>query len=681
MATNYTTKTASLRSTRIDTRQVAVNKKIEIGKVEKGADGMPTTGSAVDENYVSTETLFVKDTREGSETQGKRTDVMDILSTMKNGIDIGTDTSEAVEEVPGYAGEPAAPAYSGVSKLNFRGEYVTVVEDPDTHEITLWLNKSTAYPEFKSCKRANDSGYTADANASLSNVKTYTHDSDTFAITPGGTKNSAKVIVDGGSFGKCRYVLCSAASSSAANSALNSTNGQTFRVSSTQALFVRSVCEGVGEWIKIPMNVIAGKTYTIGTSYASATSNPFASGTAATKSNANGDLTVYYSTYPLTSAHAPNGRVPGTTEAQAYIQIDWDVLLTKDGGTASLEFAFDDAKLSAPTSSKITKIVDNRFFSEYTKPSIDSVTASYTSRVTNVTKVSGLEYNGTGSKVTAVVSGIKNTQVKCSNTTDARLKISAGGGTTQTFTISQLTCKEGTSTTHSNAEYSLGSVTLTTADEGTSNRGKCIVTATPVSVSDGTPKTFTLTGYWNNIPTSSATAENFGHETSAKSGYRMQNVTDSAGSYPNTTAVGSVKTVVAGTEYISAVCQYGSLVHPSKAAADGSGATPYAQLTGDAVFMRSFDAGKVGTVFTIKNVSGSSLTGAGVKVYWYDVKNSKWNLLSNGGTPGSDACSVTAGSITRNINTGGGEENATKVIIAIVMTKDAGSISPITFVR
>jgi hypothetical protein len=429
------------------------------------------------------------------------------------------------------------------------------------------------------------------------------------------------------------------------------------------------------------MNVVAGKTYTIGTNYSSATSNPFASGSAASKTNTLGDLTVYYSTFPLTSAHAPNGRVPGTTEAQAYIQIDWDALLTKDGGTASLEFAFDDNKLSAPASTNITKIVDNRFFSEYKKPTIDTVTASYTTRVPNATKVSGLEYNGTGSTVTAVVSGIKNTQFKCSNTTDERLKISAGGGATSTFKISQLTCKEGTSTTHSNAEYSLASVVLTTADEGASNRGKCNVTATPMSVSDGTSKTFTLTGYWNNIPTSSATEENFGHETSAKSGYRIQNVTDSAGSYPNATAVGSVKTVVAGTEYISAVCQYGNLVHPSKAAADGAGETPYAQLTGDAVFMRAFDANKVGTVFTIKNVSGSSLTSAGVKVYWYDVKNSKWNLLSNGGTPGSDACKVSSGSITRTINTGGGEENASKVIIAIVMTKDAGSISPIKFER
>jgi hypothetical protein len=65
MATNYTTKTAALKATtgtirQLDTRQVAVNKKIEIGAVAKDTDGMPTSGTAVDSEYVSTKNLFVE---------------------------------------------------------------------------------------------------------------------------------------------------------------------------------------------------------------------------------------------------------------------------------------------------------------------------------------------------------------------------------------------------------------------------------------------------------------------------------------------------------------------------------------------------------------------------------------------------------------------------------------------
>jgi hypothetical protein len=51
MATNYTTKTAALRATKADMRQVAVSKKIEIGSGE--------TATKITDDAVSAEDLLI----------------------------------------------------------------------------------------------------------------------------------------------------------------------------------------------------------------------------------------------------------------------------------------------------------------------------------------------------------------------------------------------------------------------------------------------------------------------------------------------------------------------------------------------------------------------------------------------------------------------------------------------
>lgn len=128
MATNYTTKTAALKATQIDGRQVAVSKKIEIGTGD--------TSTTVTDSKVSTEHLYVKDTRESSATYGQRTDVMDILSTMKNGIDIGT----AKDPIDNGVAEGSTNAWTDVSKMNFKGN-VTVLKDPVTGVLNFYFAK------------------------------------------------------------------------------------------------------------------------------------------------------------------------------------------------------------------------------------------------------------------------------------------------------------------------------------------------------------------------------------------------------------------------------------------------------------------------------------------------------------------------------------------------------------
>lgn len=679
MATNYTTKTASLRATRADMRQVAVNKKIEIGTVAKDENGLPTSGTAVDSTFVSTDKLYVTDTREGSDTQGKRTDVMDILDTMKNGIDIGTDTSEAPEDDPESGVTNAPAAYVGVSKLNFRGEYVTVVEDPVTHEITLWLNKSTAYPEYKACPRT--SGTDID---STSNVTTYTHDTDTFGITAGGQK-TAYLVSDGSNFGSSTWTF-----KSAANTAANTTDGLVFRVSSSQALFVRTVYEGTASaWQKVDFATKAGRTYAIATGYSTSKSTPF-SGSSYKTSSVNG-ITLKYSVHPLTSADAPSGRVPGTSECEMSLAVNWDTILTKDGGTASLQIAFDKNDKSAPADANIVNLVNGRFFSEKKGATCAVPVISYNTKAVGATKVSGLSYLGSGTKVNVSVASIADTQWKTSNTTGNRATIQAAGGTAKTFTKSQATSSttgefrinDTTKANHSDAVYSIHDVVLTTGNESTSDRGLCRVTCTPISTANGTAQSATLNAYWNNIPTSTAQVENFGFEKTANGGYRMLTETSEVGSYDNTALVTSLSATVNGIETVPAVCQYGTLKHPANAAvsitgADNSESNPYADVTKPASFIRKFTADAARNKFSL---SGTNLVQSNVSIYWYDDKptNKKWRPLVVDGKAASDnQTTISGNTITRTINTGAQEDKQAYQIIGIVIKKGANPISAIT---
>jgi hypothetical protein len=80
MATNYTTTTAALRATKIDGRQIAVSKKIEIGKSGQGttvSEDKVTTkeldATTVGATTVTADTVMVKH-------QGESKDVVGLIS-------------------------------------------------------------------------------------------------------------------------------------------------------------------------------------------------------------------------------------------------------------------------------------------------------------------------------------------------------------------------------------------------------------------------------------------------------------------------------------------------------------------------------------------------------------------------------------------------------------------------
>lgn len=170
--TNYTTKTAALRATKADMRQVQVSKKIEIGK--------SGSGTTVSDKEIETDVLKVKDTREGSATQGQRTDVMTILSTMKSGVDIGTTDN------PYDNKNDSEGAYSSIAKINFKGAYVNVVPKDDG-TVDLWINPDNNYGKIDGTKNHT---WTAPTGV----AKKYVFDGDSYDIpTTNGSQTSTAI--------------------------------------------------------------------------------------------------------------------------------------------------------------------------------------------------------------------------------------------------------------------------------------------------------------------------------------------------------------------------------------------------------------------------------------------------------------------------------------------------------
>lgn len=130
MATNYTTKTAALKATKADMRQVQVSKKIEIGSTD--------TKTIIEDGSVSAEDLLVsvegKDERQSVKTLIQ--DVSDKVDNMKMGIDIGT----AKDPIDNGVDEGSTNAWTDVSKMNFKGN-VTVLKDPVTGVLNFYFAK------------------------------------------------------------------------------------------------------------------------------------------------------------------------------------------------------------------------------------------------------------------------------------------------------------------------------------------------------------------------------------------------------------------------------------------------------------------------------------------------------------------------------------------------------------
>ncbi|MBR4891093.1 MAG: hypothetical protein IKU15_07395 [Clostridia bacterium] len=615
---NYTTKTASLKATTADIRKVEA-KQLEAGSVQ--ADALTVKKG---EEYVPVTEL-----------------IQDAADNAAIAVGRDADKNWSVDET----------AIGMVKKLSFLGDYVNVVEGEDG-EVKLYIGENKSLPEAN--KTAIDG-----IPSTTKSVLLYADDTDTFTlpVTANSGSQAAITVADGSNF---------TASTLTAKDA-NGTQG-CFTLDSGDFIWVRYTYEGTtSAWGKVSLKKNRG-TYTRNDANPTASSVSkvgFSADSTFGEAALPAGVTMSIGNYVLTAEDdAKNGKVPGRCETQFSIGIDWNTILTKDGGTVKFDWAIGASEPTSPNTF-------SRFFTEYKSVAMSSVAATVSKGVMSA-KVSGLEYLTKDTEVTVTTSDITNSQYKSAESTK-RLNVNAAG-TSVDFTNAELTLVSGT-ITKSDAVYKLdGSSSKSNVIKlGTTGTGSAAVKATPYGYAAGTERSATsIANFWGSIPTSDSKTEKFGVETT----YRMAKVDSTEGSYNNTKAVDD-KDMLASipttsyTNLVQAVCQYGKLKHPKNAAADGHGETPYSGITSDAVFIRKFQA----TSDQKLVLSGTNI-GKAKAVYWYD--GATYNLISTAKTGvyevANDKLTVTwSSSLHQPISTSG-----RNIMIIIVMSSSNSEIGALT---
>lgn len=159
MAKNYTTRTAALRATTIDGRQIAVTKKIEIGSTD--------TKTVIQDGSVSAEDMFIA--VDGQEER------QSVKSLIKKAQDDAVEAAgiQVTRDLTGDYDNADTDEVLSVKtkKMNFFGSFVNVVQsttNPD--EISIYIGENKNPAEFSTVTGPNGSGmylYTA-ANAEYS---------------------------------------------------------------------------------------------------------------------------------------------------------------------------------------------------------------------------------------------------------------------------------------------------------------------------------------------------------------------------------------------------------------------------------------------------------------------------------------------------------------------------------
>lgn len=345
MATkNYTTKTASLRATNADIRAIAVSKKIEIGKSGQG--------TTVSDKEIETDVLKVKDTREGSVTEGQRTDIMSILSTMKSGVDIHADAD----------GDYVADT-SGVTtgKINFLGAYVNVVDDGE-NGVNVYIGENNNNPSYSSITDTlANTNYVYASSTSAYALPSDATAGSTYARTSSLTGTETVSLNGGAAIGNILADQTITVTVTSDKGTITYTTGKISEQAGTTA---------------------ASKNYTWEDDYA--TNGIKVAGT---------DLIKY------AAADAKNGYTPNSTTGKFVVTIDNDKVVGANGGWYSVS-----VKLGNTTNSTSKVFV---YPAASTTPSVGKPVITYTAGDTR--HVSGLVYDSSGS-FTLTVDNIAGTQ-------------------------------------------------------------------------------------------------------------------------------------------------------------------------------------------------------------------------------------------------------------------------------
>lgn len=565
MATNYTTKTAALRATKADMRQVQVSKKIEIGK--------SGSGTTVSDKQIETDVLKVLDTREGSETYNQRTDVLDLINKAQTDATNNAGIQVTRDLTGDYDNADADEVLNvKTKKMNFFGSYVNVVqsaENPD--EISIYIGENKNPAEFSTVTGPDGSA-----------MYVYADNGTDYSIA--GTSGAGK-----------SYSVCQAGGSETVHATASNT---VITIPNTTSTIKVEAVDNANTLIKsCETGVIDGSTTTV------------------TKEE-NGIKIEVYDIHKNTPDDAKDGMTPGFIRCK--------VKATLTNATIMPNGGFYKIKMTVAGKSNTNATGIFVYTSPTTNPSIESVTATYAS--TGTKKVSGLAYDS-GAKVTLEVTGIKDTQWMATKN-ENRITVSDNSngrlGDIGAVSVASLTAANDTDKTKKNAEFSYTKeVTFTASHTPEVMSGKYIVT--PYKPLDGSAYTtgamedsFAGTNYlWNGANGTENDATSSFHEDGKRLPYVV--LADANGDVTGLTI--SSDTYNSETQIVdSAAAPYnkqllvqgGNLMYPTQ---DTTKTYSTTNCTGTRYWVKKISTGSGTDAKTTFTVSGSNLNASGVKIW------------------------------------------------------------------
>ena len=602
--TNYTTKTAALKATKADMRQVAVSKKLTSKEVwVDDAEGVSTNVLELIGDAQSAATSAASGALSAAKTEleGKitaaETAASGALSAAKTelegkiqkaqadataaaGIVVERDLNQDYDSAD--AGEKLETKIQG---MKFYGEYVNVVDNEDG-TVSLFFGKNNNPAEFSSTSGPAGSGmyvYSA-SGVSLGGITAGSYHSNCQA---GGTESISATVDSSG------YITIPNKTTKIKVEAIDN-SGNTIAVAETAAIDGAGANETTG----VAPNVTASSAAVSGGASA-------------------GAITITVSSIILNnSSHAKDGLTPGFIRCKIGAVID-NAKLLPSGGYYKVKTSVGAKNYTHSTAMFVYKAAT-------TNPSIDTVTATYTS--TGTKQVSGITYDS-AAKVVLNVTGIKNTQhMVTTNLNRIHVSDNSNGrlGDIGNVAIGSLTAADKTIAT---AEYSLVNkeVTFTASHTPAVMSGKYIVT--PLAPVDGSQYTngkkessFAGTRYlWNGTETADSDAKANFHTDGTRLAYTV--LTDASGNVTGldltTTATydKSVSLVDSGAYKQQLLIQGEKLKHPGGASMDVTGTYSSSNCTGTRYWTKLIKVGTSGDAKTTYTITGSNLNASGVKIW------------------------------------------------------------------
>lgn len=637
MATNYTTRTAALRATKADMRQVQVSKKIEIGK--------SGSGTTVAEDEIKTTNLMISE--DGTPT-GEKVNVRTLIQNAADNaaITVGRDADKDWNV--------DATSFPQVKKISFLGDYVNVVQG-ENGEVKLYIGENKSLPDMN---MASLSGQPSGGTSYRVFTTASPHDF-TLPVAAGNSTAVYALPKEGTAFSD---ITMTAKASDATN---------TFTLDQTNFIWVRTKYNGgaYSAWGKISLALSRNNV-----GFTASTTD----GEVALPSGITSTITNKL----LTTADAKDGKIPGRCETSFTLTIKPATIATKNGGTIEVQWIVannESATITGePATSDTNAIKTITFFvSKYKDVAFASNTLTLGTITDTLTNVSGISYRTNGTKVIVTTPNINDSQWKVSRTGDERCIIDAAG-TSTTFKrtdastnandTNKLVLASGTSITNSDAVYKVNQYVATLGKTG--NTGTATISAVAYGKGETGAISATVSNFWGDTSASvSATYEPWGAET-----HRYADVACTT-AWNGADDVTTKTVTIAGVNTIGAVAQYGNLMHPSKASsAVVSKPATYANSSSIAAsYIRKFTLGSAAGKF---KVSATGIgTGSDVKVYWVNPRNGGLVELSDE-TNGQN--SLASGSITHAVESATEDASATNVIIFVIPANSSTKVGKVT---